>query len=129
MFVKPKKSLGQNFLIDHNVLEQIVDTVEITNKEVLEIGPGSGNLTKFILEKNPKKFYAVEKDDKLVLLLNDKFSDEITIINEDILKVSENKISNEKLTVFGNLPYNISTEILSKWIINIDNYFWFEKLV
>ena len=129
MFVKPKKSLGQNFLIDRNVLEQIVNTVEITNKEVLEIGPGSGNLTKFILKKNPKKFYAVEKDDELVLLLNDKFSDEITIINEDILKVSENKISNEKLTVFGNLPYNISTEILSKWIINIDHNFWFEKLV
>ena len=126
---KAKKSLGQNFLIDRNVLEQIVDTVEIENKEVLEIGPGSGNLTSFILKKNPKKVYTIEKDDELALLLKDKFSDEITIINEDILKVSENKISNEKLTVFGNLPYNISTEILSKWIINIDNYFWFEKLV
>ena len=129
MFIKPKKSLGQNFLIDRDILQQIVATIEITNKEVLEIGPGSGNLTKFILKKNPKKFYAVEKDDELVLLLNDKFSDEITIINEDILKVSENKISNEKLTVFGNLPYNISTEILSKWIINIDKNFWFESLV
>ena len=48
MFIKPKKSLGQNFLIDRNVLEKIVDTVEITNKEVLEIGPGSGNLTTII---------------------------------------------------------------------------------
>jgi len=129
MFIKPKKSLGQNFLIDRNVLEQIVDTVEITNKEVLEIGPGSGNLTTFILKKNPKKVYTIEKDDELALLLKDKFTDEITIINDDVLKISEDKISNEKLTVFGNLPYNISTEILSKWIVNIDKNFWFENLI
>jgi 16S rRNA (adenine1518-N6/adenine1519-N6)-dimethyltransferase len=129
MFIKPKKSLGQNFLIDQNVLEQIADTVEIENKEVLEIGPGSGNLTTFILKKNPKKVYTIEKDDELALLLKDKFSDEITIINEDVLKISEDKISNEKLTVFGNLPYNISTEILSKWIVNIKRNFWFESLV
>jgi 16S rRNA (adenine1518-N6/adenine1519-N6)-dimethyltransferase len=129
MFIKPKKSLGQNFLIDRNVLEQIVDTVEITNKEVLEIGPGSGNLTTFILKKNPKKIYTIEKDDELALLLKDKFSDEITIINDDVLKISEDKISDEKLTVFGNLPYNISTEILSKWIVNLDKNFWFENLV
>jgi 16S rRNA (adenine1518-N6/adenine1519-N6)-dimethyltransferase len=129
MFIKPKKSLGQNFLIDRNVLEQIVNSVEITNKEVLEIGPGSGNLTTFILKKNPKKVYTIEKDDELALLLKDKFTDEITIINDDVLKISENKISTEKLTVFGNLPYNISTEILSKWIVNINKYFWFENLV
>ena len=129
MFIKPKKSLGQNFLIDRNVLEQIVDTVEITNKEVLEIGPGSGNLTSFILKKNPKKLYVIEKDDDLVLLLEEKFSKEINIINDDVLKISEDKITNEKLIVFGNLPYNISTEILSKWITNINKRFWFESLV
>ena len=129
MFIKPKKSLGQNFLIDHNVLEQIVETVEITDKEILEIGPGSGNLTTHILKKNPRKVYAIEKDDDLALLLKDKFTDEITIINDDVLKVSEDKISSEKLTVFGNLPYNISTEILSKWIINLDKKIWFESLV
>ena len=129
MFIKPKKSLGQNFLIDRNVLEQIVDTVEIENKEVLEIGPGSGNLTTFILKKNPKKMFVIEKDDDLALLLKDKFTNEITIINDDVLKITEDKISNEKLTVFGNLPYNISTEILSKWIININTNFWFESLV
>ena len=129
MFIKPKKSLGQNFLIDRNVLEQIVNTVEITNKEVLEIGPGSGNLTTFILKKNPKKFYVIEKDDDLALLLKDKFPNEITIINDDVLKISEDKISSEKLTVFGNLPYNISTEILSNWIVNIKKKFWFENLV
>jgi 16S rRNA (adenine1518-N6/adenine1519-N6)-dimethyltransferase len=129
MFIKPKKSLGQNFLIDRNVLEQIVETVKISDKEVLEIGPGSGNLTTFILKKNPKKVYVIEKDDDLALLLEDKFTNEISIINEDVLKISEDKISSEKLTVFGNLPYNISTEILSKWIININKKFWFESLV
>jgi 16S rRNA (adenine1518-N6/adenine1519-N6)-dimethyltransferase len=129
MFVRPKKSLGQNFLIDRNVLEQIVDTVEIENKEVLEIGPGSGNLTTFILKKKPKKVYAIEKDADLALLLESKFTNEITIINDDVLKISEDKISSEKLTVFGNLPYNISTEIISKWIVNIDKNFWFENLV
>ena len=129
MFIKPKKSLGQNFLIDRNVLKQIVDTVDVTNKEVLEIGPGSGNLTTFILKKKPKKVYTIEKDDELVLSLQDKFTDEITIINDDVLKISEDKITSEKLTVFGNLPYNISTEILSKWITNLDKKIWFENLV
>ena len=98
-------------------------------KNVLEIGPGSGNLTSFILKKNPSKLYVVEKDDELALLLKDKFTNEITIINDDILKISEDKISNKKLTVFGNLPYNISTEILSKWITNLDKKIWFECLV
>ena len=129
MFIKPKKSLGQNFLIDRNILEQIVDTVEVFNKEVLEIGPGSGNLTTFILKKKPKKFYVIEKDDDLVLLLKEKFANEITIINDDVLKIAEDKITNEKLIVFGNLPYNISTEILSKWISNLGKKFWFESLV
>ena len=129
MFIKPKKSLGQNFLIDRNILEQIVNTVKIKNKEVLEIGPGSGNLTTFILKKNPKKFYVIEKDNELALLLKNKFTNEINIINDDVLKISENKISNEKLTVFGNLPYNISTEILSKWVVNLNKKFWFESLV
>ena len=129
MKIKPKKSLGQNFLIDRDVLNQIVDSVSIDSKEILEIGPGSGNLTKYILKKNPKKIYVVEKDDDLVLLLKDKFDNKIQIIHDDILEVIENKISDKKLIVFGNLPYNISTEILSKWIINMDTEVWFESLV
>ena len=128
MFIKPKKSLGQNFLIDHNVLEQIVDTVKIKDKEILEVGPGSGNLTAYILKQKPKKLYVIEKDDDLAILLKEKFDGEIEIINDDILKVSEDKISDQKLSVFGNLPYNISTEILSKWILNIGTNFWFESL-
>ena len=129
MFIKAKKSLGQNFLIDREVLEKIVSITDITNKEVLEIGPGSGNLTTYILKKKPKKLYVVEKDDDLAILLKEKFDTEIEIINDDILKVSESNISEQKLSVFGNLPYNISTEILSKWILNIGSNFWFDSLV
>ncbi|MDA7801652.1 16S rRNA (adenine(1518)-N(6)/adenine(1519)-N(6))-dimethyltransferase RsmA [Candidatus Pelagibacter sp.] len=129
MFIKAKKSLGQNFLIDREVLEKIVSITDIANKEVLEIGPGSGNLTTYILKQKPKKLYVVEKDDDLAILLKEKFDTEIEIINDDILKISEDKISDQKLSVFGNLPYNISTEILSKWILNIGSNFWFESLV
>jgi 16S rRNA (adenine1518-N6/adenine1519-N6)-dimethyltransferase len=111
------------------VLEKIVSITDITNKDVLEIGPGSGNLTTYILKQKPKKLYAVEKDNDLAILLKEKFDNDIEIINEDILKVSEDEISDQKLSVFGNLPYNISTEILSKWILNIGSNFWFESLV
>ncbi|WP_415314028.1 16S rRNA (adenine(1518)-N(6)/adenine(1519)-N(6))-dimethyltransferase RsmA [Candidatus Pelagibacter sp. Uisw_106] len=129
MYIKAKKSLGQNFLIDRDVLEKIISITDITGREVLEIGPGSGNLTTYILKQKPKKLYVVEKDDDLATLLKEKFDNEIEIINDDILKVSEDKISNQKLSVFGNLPYNISTEILSKWILNIGSNFWFQSLV
>ncbi len=99
MFIKAKKSLGQNFLIDREVLEKIVSITDITNKDVLEIGPGSGNLTTYILKQKPKKLYVVEKDDDLAILLKEKFENEIEIINHDILKVNEAKISKQKLTI------------------------------
>ena len=129
MYIKAKKSLGQNFLIDRNLIEKIVDVVDIFDHEVLEIGPGTGNLTSYILKKKPKKFYVIEKDNDLSVLLEEKFIDEITVINDDVLNISENKISTKKLIVFGNLPYNISTEILSKWIVNLNKDFWFTHLV
>ena len=129
MYIKAKKSLGQNFLIDRDVLEKIVSTVKIADKEILEIGPGSGNLTSYILKKKPKKVFVIEKDDELSLILKEKFANQIEIMNDDVLKISENEITDQKLVVFGNLPYNISTEILSKWIININKKFWFESLL
>ncbi len=127
--IKAKKSLGQNFLTDRIILEKIVSTVDIKNKTVLEVGPGTGNLTSFILKKNPKKFFVVEKDNKLVQHLKQSFKDQLIIINDDILNINENLVFNEKVTVFGNLPYNVSTEILSKWIINLKNNFWFDHLI
>ena len=127
--IKYKKSLGQNFLIDKNVLDIIVNSTQIKDKEVLEIGPGSGNLTKYILEKSPKKLFVVEKDDNLRKNLLEKFSEEISFAGEDILKIEEQKITKNKLTVFGNLPYNISTEIIIKWINSLTDMIWFDVLV
>jgi 16S rRNA (adenine1518-N6/adenine1519-N6)-dimethyltransferase len=128
--ITPKKSLGQNFLNDQNIIEIMINTVEVKNKSILEIGPGTGNLTKNLLQKNPKKILVIEKDNYLSELLYKNFGDEIKIINDDILKIKENKLDKDILTVFGNLPYNISTEILCNWILNIeDKNFWFDSLV
>tara|TARA_B100001057_G_scaffold221326_1_gene221759 strand:- start:3425 stop:4207 length:783 start_codon:yes stop_codon:yes gene_type:complete len=128
--IKAKKSLGQNFLIDQNIIDIIIDTVEIKDKSILEIGPGTGNLTVNILKKKPKEIIVIEKDFNLAESLNKNFGSKIKIINDDVLKVEENTLANETLTVFGNLPYNISTEILCKWILNIrGKKFWFDYLV
>ena len=128
--IKAKKSLGQNFLTDQNILRKIVSLIEIKNKSILEIGPGTGNLTSYILKEHPKKLFVVEKDNQLAISLKKKFENKITIITNDILKIDEKNLDKEKLIVFGNLPYNISTEILAKWILNLnDKNFWFDDLV
>ena len=128
--IKAKKSLGQNFLIDKNIIDKISNFKDIQNKMILEIGPGTGNLTSSLLQKKPKKFYVIEKDNSLVFFLKKEFKDQIMIINDDVLRVNENTLSKEPLIVFGNLPYNISTEILCKWILNIDDKnIWFTDLI
>ena len=127
--IKAKKSLGQNFLIDKNILEKIANITEIKDKIVLEIGPGTGNLTSYLLKKKPKKFCVIEKDEQLAANLREKFNNQLSIINNDVLKIDEANLFREKVIVFGNLPYNISTEILSKWIKNLKNNFWFDCLV
>ena len=127
--IKAKKSLGQNFLTDRDILEKIVSTVLVKDQNILEVGPGTGNLTSYILKNDPKKVTVIEKDNDLADNLKENFKDKITIINDDILNIDENLLFNKKVTVFGNLPYNISTEILSKWIINLKDNFWFDHLV
>ena len=129
MKIKPKKSLGQNFLIDKNIIEKIINCTEINNKFILEVGPGTGNLTKEIIKRNPKKVFLVEKDNELIKKLESELNFNIEFINEDILKVSENDLTKNTLTVFGNLPYNISSKILIKWIKMINKNFWFDKLI
>jgi len=124
-----KKSLGQNFLIDRDILKKISEITPIKDKIVLEVGPGTGNLTTFILKKTPKKLIVVEKDNELATNIAEIFKDQLTIINDDILNIDEKSLSSEKITVFGNLPYNISTEILSRWIVNLKTDFWFDHLV
>ena len=128
--IKAKKSLGQNFLIDKNIIDKITSIVEIKNESILEVGPGTGNLTSSILKKKPKKLFVVEKDIRLSNLLKENFEKKITVINKDILDLNENFLSKDELIVFGNLPYNISTEILCKWILNLDKKeFWFSNLI
>jgi len=127
--IKAKRSLGQNFLIDEKVLDKIVNVTQIKEKNILEIGPGTGNLTSCILKKKPKKIIVIEKDKDLAKQLEQDYSGKLTVINKDILEVDERSLLKEKLTVFGNLPYNISTEILSKWIVNLKDSFWFDHLV
>jgi len=128
--INPKKSLGQNFLIDQNIIDKITNIIEIKDKSILEIGPGTGNLTKNILKKKPKKLIVIEKDNDLSKSLKKNLNGNVKIINDDVLKIDENNLDADVLTVFGNLPYNISTEILCNWILNIKNKnFWFDNLV
>ena len=129
MKIKAKKSLGQNFLIDKNIIKKITDVTNILDNEILEVGPGSGNLTEQILKKKPKKFLLLKKTKIFVLFSEIEFINQIEIINKDILEVNENLISKNKLIVFGNLPYNISTEIICNWIVNLKNETWFNELI
>ena len=127
--IRAKKSLGQNFLIDKNIIDKIINTVPITDNEILEVGPGTGNLTKEILKNNPSKIYLIEKDTFLAKNLEEIIDERVKIFNEDILKFDEYSLSNNKIIVFGNLPYNISTEILSTWITNLKSNYWFSDLI
>ena len=125
----PKKSLGQNFLIDKNIINKIIKIGNINkNKTVIEIGPGYGNLTEAIIQMKPKKIIAIEKDKKLSHLLIKKFQN-IKVINKDILDIIKNKNLNNNSLVFGNLPYNISTQILAS-LITLNKWPpWYDHLI
>ena len=126
----PKKSLGQNFLKSKDIISHIVECGNISKKDIiLEIGPGTGNLTKTILEKEPERFIVIEKDKKLSELLHKKFRGKIEIINGDILDCYNSLIFNKKVKVFGNLPYNISTKILISFLKISNLKDQFEKFV
>ena len=121
MQIKTKKSLGQNFLNNKNILEKIVELGNVNKKKfVLEIGPGTGNLTKFLIEKKPKKLTVIEKDSDLAKVINTKFGENIYLVNDDFIKCYKNHIKDKPLIIFGNLPYNISVDILIS-LIKIDN--------
>jgi 16S rRNA (adenine1518-N6/adenine1519-N6)-dimethyltransferase len=116
-----KKSLGQNFLINHNILKNITDSINISEEVVLEIGPGSGNLTHYILKNSPKHIFCIEKDKSLIENLKTRFKDNknITIINQDIMDFNIYDIFSKfncKITVIANLPYNIGTVLLLNWL-------------
>jgi 16S rRNA (adenine1518-N6/adenine1519-N6)-dimethyltransferase len=131
-----KKSLGQNFLIDKNIIKKIINVAEINKKNIIEIGPGEGALTNEIISRNPKSLTIIEKDLNLVKKLKVKYSSIkfIKIYNADILKFDLEKIILKNTSIFGNLPYNISSQILvkilkfKKWPPNFYNLvFMFQK--
>tara|TARA_B100000780_G_scaffold178263_1_gene124959 strand:- start:17 stop:808 length:792 start_codon:yes stop_codon:yes gene_type:complete len=115
---KPKKSLGQNFLIDNNILNKITNLTEINNADIIEIGPGTGKLTEKIIGQIPKTLILIEKDRALTTYLKDKLKKHrnLSIFNEDILKFNLEKVIKKNSIIIGNLPYNISSQILIKLI-------------
>ena len=117
MRIKPKKSLGQNFLVDPNIRKKIIAACDFSSSDcVLEIGPGKGELTELIA-KSVAKLYAIEIDPALFLILKEKFKDynNVKIIKADILKANLSRYfakEQQKFKVFGNIPYNITTPII-----------------
>lgn len=122
--IKANKNLGQNFLINTEVIEKIVNSSEITEEDIIiEIGPGLGTLTKYLLEKSGKVL-CIELDTKMIKILNDRFSkyENFELINEDVLKVDLNKIIKQNkesskiknVKIVANLPYYITTPIIMK---------------
>ena len=119
--LRAKKSLGQNFILDKNFTDKIVKLVgEISDKQVLEIGPGPGSLTRSILDKKPQKLIAIERDDRCIEALGELqefYGDSFEIVNDDALKVDELALfQNQKFSIIANLPYNIGTVLLFKWL-------------
>ena len=114
----PKKSLGQNFLSDNNIIKKIANLTDISNRNVLEIGPGKGALTDEILKRNPKSLWIIEKDSLLSqdLKMKYKLNKKVKVFNQDILNFDIEKKIKAKTIIFGNLPYNISSQILVKII-------------
>jgi len=130
-----KKSLGQNFLTDKNVIRKIINSTKIDGKDIIEIGPGTGALTEEILKREPKSLSLIEKDKHLVDKLKLKYLKNrlVKIYNADVLNFNLEKICKKNTTIFGNLPYNISSQILVKllrfqWLPNYnDVIFMFQK--
>ena len=130
MKIAPKKSLGQNFLLNNDIIKKIVELGKVTTQSnVIEIGPGTGNLTNEILKKNPKFFAAIEKDNNLYKELKSKYKSKIELINQDVLSIDWKKYKNKKIIVFGNLPYNISAKLLINWIMLENSQNIFNKFI
>ena len=125
--IEPKKKFGQNFLNDQSVVERIVSAAgQLENKSILEIGGGSGNLTKHLIRAKPKNLLVVEIDKDYVEILSkilESSSVKTTLISADILKTDFYTYFSEPPVIFGNLPYNISTKILAKLLtpLNYEN--------
>ena len=121
----PKKKFGQNFLKNKDLLKKISELRNFDNKLVLEIGPGKGALTEYLLKKQPKKLIAIEKDEELkpfLLKIQKKYSVNFEIIFQDALKYEYSKIKGQKIFLVANLPYHIATTLVIKWLKYIENF-------
>jgi len=117
-----KKKFGQNFLINENLADQIIGLEKIKYNNILEVGIGNLALTKKIINKKPAKFYSLEIDKDLLLGINDKSYFNF-IKNIDALKADErNLFNNENFSIISNLPFNISSQLLIKWLKIQNNY-------
>jgi 16S rRNA (adenine1518-N6/adenine1519-N6)-dimethyltransferase len=110
---KAKKSFGQNFLINKHILNSITIFIDLKEKNILEIGPGTGNLTEFILKQKPKNLFCIEKDKDLIPILKERFSDQsVNFLNQDAENIDLKSIIDNKIIIISNLPYNVGTRIL-----------------
>jgi 16S rRNA (adenine1518-N6/adenine1519-N6)-dimethyltransferase len=119
--IKAKKSLGQHFLCDKNVCSSIISSsVAIVDKVVVEIGPGYGALTSEILAKNPKHLFLIEKDHDLSARLRGAYeaNSQVTLIEGDALSISLSSLTDEKVVIISNLPFNVGTKLLQNWLCN-----------
>ena len=117
MKIIPKKSLGQNFLVDKNIICNIARLIDNKSElNLIEIGPGYGSLTSELIKKKPNKLVVIEKDEKLVNILKENFGSNIDIVNDDILNICFENYIIKNTVIIGNLPYNISTKILTNLI-------------
>ena len=121
----PKKKFGQNFLKNKDLLKKISELKDFENKLVLEIGPGKGALTEYLLKKQPEKLIAIEKDEELkpfLLKIQKKYSINFEIIFQDALRYEYSKLKGKKIFLVANLPYHIATTLVIKWLKYIENF-------
>mgnify|MGYP006288828933 CR=1 FL=1 len=119
--VKAKKSLGQHFLFDEHLCQEIVaSSALISNKVVVEVGPGHGSLTDAILSKNPKQLFLIEKDAELISSLHRKYQhhSHVKIIEQDALKCNLASLTDQPIIIIANLPYNAGTQMLCNWLVH-----------
>ena len=131
--IAPKKKFGQNFLTDKSVVERIISSAgQLENKTILEIGGGSGNLTKYLMKAKPKRLLVIEIDKDYIEILKGILKSknvETLLISKDILHTDIYSYFSEPPVIFGNLPYNISTKILAKLLVPADRKKGWEKLL
>ena len=127
--IAPKKSLGQNFLLDQNITDKIIrlslekqQINDLRGENVLEVGSGPGGLTRAILKCRPKSLTVIEADERCIDILSDlsrQANFEIRTINQDALLVNLADLNEQNLQIVSNLPYNISVPLLTKWLKNL----------